>query len=495
MSSVINLINFNNTFVKLGGKFYSKVNPTPVKNPCIRKINYDLADELGIYLNAEHIKSLSKFFSGNQIISSSEPLAMVYAGHQFGHFVPQLGDGRAILLGEVLDTSNNRRDIQLKGSGITPFSRQGDGRSALGPVLREYIISEAMNALGIPTTRSLSVLTTGEPVFREKILPGAILTRVAFGHIRAGTFQYFAFNNDYKALSNLSNYVIDRHYPELKERKKPYLKLLEGVMEKYAKLIAKWMSVGFIHGVMNTDNMSITCETIDYGPCAFIDKYNNNKVFSSIDHFGRYSYGNQPIVAKWNLARFAETILPLIDTLPEKAVELANDVIEKFTFKYKHYWLDGMRRKIGLYKKESGDEELIQSLLNMMQENQTDFTLTFRKLCDASSNSKSIVPVRNLFKKKDQFDNWVKKWRKRLILEEKAPNEIVNLMCNSNPAVIPRNHRIEQVIQAAEEYEDFTPFEKLLDALLKPYEELENYSEYTLPPKTDEEVLKTFCGT
>ena len=282
---------------------------------------------------------------------------------------------------------------------------------------------------------------------------------------------------------------------ELKERKKPYLKLLEGVMEKYAKLIAKWMSVGFIHGVMNTDNMSITCETIDYGPCAFIDKYNNNKVFSSIDHFGRYSYGNQPNVAKWNLARFAETILPLIDTLPEKAIELANDVIEKFTFKYKHYWLDGMRRKIGLYKKESGDEELIQSLLNMMQENQTDFTLTFRKLCDASSNSKSIVPVRNLFKKKDQFDNWVKKWRKRLILEEKAPNEIVNLMCNSNPAVIPRNHRIEQVIQAAEEYEDFTPFEELLDALLKPYEELEKFSEYTLPPKTDEEVLKTFCGT
>jgi len=489
-------MNFDNSFVKLGESFFAKVNPTPVENPCIRKINFDLASELGIDFKAKYSPEvLSKIFSGNQIVANSEPLAMVYAGHQFGHFVPQLGDGRAILLGEIIDTRSFRRDIQLKGSGLTPFSRQGDGRAALGPVIREYIISEAMNALGIPTTRSLGIVSTGEPVYREKVLPGAILTRVAFGHIRTGTFQYFAVKGNFKEISILSNYVIDRHYPELREEQNSYLKLLEIVKDKYAKLIAKWMHVGFIHGVMNTDNMAITCETIDYGPCAFIDKYNNNKVFSSIDQFGRYSYGNQPMAAKWNLARFAETILPLIDPLPEKAIELATEVIETFTQQFKYYWLSGMLRKIGCYKEQLGDEDLVQSLLDIMQENQTDFTLTFRKLSDAVKNKKSIGKVRNLFEKKDQFDNWVKKWRKRLVHEENVSKEIAELMYKVNPAVIPRNHRVEQAIQAIEEHEDYSVFEKLVEALSRPYEELDEFVEYMQPPNTEEEVLKTFCGT
>ena len=373
-----NAICFDNSYVLLGSRFYASVKPTPVERPCIVKLNYGLARDLGIDLEVIEPEALAEIFSGNQILPGSEPIAMVYAGHQFGQFVPQLGDGRAILLGEVIDNYSFRRDIQLKGAGLTPFSRQGDGRAALGPVLREYIISETMHALGISTTRSLSAVTTGEPVYREKVLPGAILTRVALGHGRDGTFQYFALQRDEKALTQLADYVIDRHYPVLKKVPNPYLKLLEEVMDRHARLVAQWMQVGFIHGVMNTDNMAISGETIDYGPCAFMDTFDQTKVFSSIDHMGRYSYGNQPSIVQWNLTRFAETILPLIDKIPDRAVDLAKEVIDVYPERFQDYWLSGMRRKLGLFTSESEDEALVQSLLDTMQENEADFTLTFR---------------------------------------------------------------------------------------------------------------------
>ena len=495
MPTEIKIIDFDNSYVLLGDNFYSSVNPTPVEWPHIVKINYELASELGLELNKHKEKTLANFFSGNKIFPGSIPLAMAYAGHQFGHFVPQLGDGRAILLGEVIDTLNFRRDIQLKGSGITPYSRQGDGRAALGPVLREYIISEAMNALNIPTTRSLSIVLTGEPVFREKVLPGAILTRVALGHVRTGTFQYFAAKGDTKAISTLSDYVIERHFPEIKDEPNSYLKFLEFVMEKYAKLVAKWMNVGFIHGVMNTDNMAITCETIDYGPCAFMDNFNKNKVFSSIDQFARYSYGNQPSIAQWNLARLAETILPLIDSLPNNAIELATGIIEKFTERFKYYWLSGMRLKLGLSIDDPEDETLIESLLKIMHDNEVDFTLTFRKLSNAALNDEKDDNLRNFFKNSISFDNWLTKWRSRLLLEENNFEEIVLLMKSVNPTIIPRNHRVEEVINAAELNNDFTPFENLNKALSNPFDELDEFKNYINPPKPEEEVLKTFCGT
>ena len=495
MSVKIKIIDFNNSFVKLGENFFSPVNPTPVKSPQIVKINYELASELGLKINKLNENTLANLFSGNKIFSGSEPLAMAYAGHQFGHFVPQLGDGRAILLGEIIDTSNFRRDIQLKGSGITPFSRQGDGRAALGPVLREYILSEAMNALKIPTTRSLSIISTGEPVFREKAIPGAILTRVALGHIRTGTFQYFAARRDTKAISTLSDYVIGRHFPEIKDEPNSYLKFLEFVMDKYANLVAKWMNVGFIHGVMNTDNMAITCETIDYGPCAFMDNFNKTKVFSSIDQFARYSYGNQPSIAQWNLARLAETILPLIDSQSNNALELATEIIEKFTERFKNYWLGGMRLKLGLSKDNPEDETLIESLLEIMHKNEVDFTLTFRKLSIAVLKDGNDENLRIFFRNSKSFDNWLTKWRSRLSLEENNFEKISLLMKSVNPVIIPRNHRVEEVIQEAELNGDFAPFENLNNALSNPFDEIDEFKNYVTPPKPEEEVLKTFCGT
>ncbi len=493
--SIKNPICFDNSYVQLGGRFYSKVKPTLVAEPCIVKLNYGLAQDLGIDLASLESEAWAAIFSGNHILSGSEPLAMVYAGHQFGHFVPQLGDGRAILLGEVIDNSSFRRDIQLKGSGLTPYSRQGDGRAALGPVLREYIVSEAMHALGIPTTRSLGAVTTGEPVFREKAFPGAILTRVALGHVRTGTFQYFAVQQDEKALTLLADYVIERHYPEVKEAPNPYLKLLEEVMEQHARLVAQWMHVGFIHGVMNTDNMAISGETIDYGPCAFMDTFSQTKVFSSIDHLGRYAYGNQPSILQWNLTRFAETILPLIDKIPDRAVDFAKEVIEIYPERFREYWLSGMRRKLGLFTSETEDKALVQSLLDTMQENEADFTLTFRRLCDATLGPEQDDSLRSLFKDAGAFDNWALDWRARLSREVKAPDERVELMRQVNPAVIPRNHRVEQALEAAVEYGNYAPFEKLLEVLSTPYSDKEVDMEYRLPPKPEEHVLKTFCGT
>ena len=488
-------IYFNNSFVQLGEKFYAKLNPTPVEQPKIVKLNEELSKKLGIDLEMLELEDWASIFSGNRILPGSEPLAMVYAGHQFGHLVPQLGDGRAILLGEVIDNSSIRNDIQLKGSGITPFSRQGDGRAALGPVLREYIVSEAMNALDIPTTRSLCAVTSGEPVYRETVLPGAVLTRVASGHVRTGTFQYFALKGDVKAITELANYVIDRHYPEVKESPNAYLKLLENVMDRHARLVSKWLHVGFIHGVMNTDNMALSGETIDYGPCAFMDSFNKTQVFSSIDHSGRYSYGNQPQIVQWNLARLAETILPLIDKNQESAVEMAKEVIELYSERFKEFWLSGMRQKLGLFNSEQEDENLIESLLNIMHENEADFTLTFRWLCDAGVDKKNNKNILTLFKDAGAYDNWSESWRSRLSRESASPEERVKLMRKVNPAFIPRNHRVEQALNAAVENLDFGPFERLVDVLSSPYEEMKEKDEFMLPPKQGEHVLQTFCGT
>ena len=490
-----NPIYFNNSFVQLGEKFYAKLNPTPVEQPKIVKLNEELSNKLGIDLEMLELDDWASIFSGNRILPGSEPLAMVYAGHQFGHLVPQLGDGRAILLGEVIDNSSIRNDIQLKGYGITPFSRQGDGRAALGPVLREYIVSEAMNALDIPTTRSLCAVTSGEPVYRETVLPGAVLTRVASGHVRTGTFQYFALKGDVKAITELANYVIDRHYPEVKESSNKYLKLLEKVMDRHAELVTKWLHVGFIHGVMNTDNMALSGETIDYGPCAFMDSFNKTQVFSSIDHSGRYSYGNQPQIVQWTLARLAETILPLIDKNQESAVEMAKEVIELYSERFKEFWLSGMRQKLGLFNSEPEDENLIESLLNIMHENEADFTLTFRWLCDAGVDKKNNKNILTLFKDAGAYDNWSESWRSRLSRESASPEERVKLMRKVNPAFIPRNHRVEQALNAAVENLDFGPFERLVDVLSSPYEEIKGKDEFMLPPRPGEHVLQTFCGT
>ncbi len=495
LSTIKPPICFNNSFVKLGEKFFAKLNPTPVEHPKIVKLNYELSNNLGIDLEMLELEDWASIFSGNQILPGSEPLAMVYAGHQFGHLVPQLGDGRAILLGEVIDNSSIRNDIQLKGSGITPFSRQGDGRAALGPVLREYIVSEAMHALGIPTTRSLCAVTSGEPVYRETVLPGAVLTRVASGHVRTGTFQYFAMRGDEKAITKLADYVIDRNYPEVKEKQNKYLKLLEKVMDRHAQLVTKWLNVGFIHGVMNTDNMALSGETIDYGPCAFMDSFNKTQVFSSIDHAGRYSYGNQPQIVQWNLARLAETLLPLIDKKEDSAVEMAKDIIESYSGRFKEFWLAGMRQKLGLFNSEPEDENLIESLLNIMHENEADFTLTFRRLCHAALGKKMDRNHINLFKDEEAFNKWSNSWRSRLSRESASPEERVNLMRNVNPAVIPRNHRVEHALNAAVENSDYGPFEKLVDVLSSPYEEIKENDEFMLPPKPGEHVLQTFCGT
>ena len=495
LSTIKPPICFNNSFVKLGEKFFAKLNPTPVEHPKIVKLNDELSNNLGIDLEMLELEQWASIFSGNQIIPGSEPLAMVYAGHQFGHLVPQLGDGRAILLGEVIDNSSIRNDIQLKGSGITPFSRQGDGRAALGPVLREYIVSEAMHALGIPTTRSLCAVTSGEPVYRETVLPGAVLTRVASGHVRTGTFQYFAMRGDEKAITKLADYVIDRNYPEVKEKQNKYFKLLEKVMDRHAQLVTKWLNVGFIHGVMNTDNMALSGETIDYGPCAFMDSFNKTQVFSSIDHAGRYSYGNQPQIVQWNLARLAETLLPLIDKKEDSAVEMAKDIIESYSGRFKEFWLAGMRQKLGLFNSEPEDENLIESLLNIMHENEADFTLTFRRLCHAALGKKIDRNHINLFKDEEAFNKWSNSWRSRLSRESASPEERVNLMRNVNPAVIPRNHRVEHALNAAVENSDYGPFEKLVDVLSSPYEEIKENDEFMIPPKPGEHVLQTFCGT
>jgi uncharacterized protein YdiU (UPF0061 family) len=483
------------SYAGLPERFFARVNPIPVAEPRLLGFNQALGAELGLDVGDLDVEALAGLFSGNVLPQGAEPIAMAYAGHQFGHFVPQLGDGRAILLGEAIDRAGVRRDIQLKGSGRTPFSRGGDGRAALGPVLREYLVSEAMHALGIPTTRALAAVATGEPVFRERALPGAIVTRVAASFVRVGTFQYFAARDDVDAVRQLADYVIDRHYPEAKSEQQPYLALLRAVSDGQAALISSWMHVGFIHGVMNTDNMTVSGETIDFGPCAFMDSYDPAAVFSSIDQQGRYAYGNQPHAAVWNLARFAETLLPIIDASAERAVELASEVLATFSTRFSDLSLAGVRRKLGLSAREDGDAALAEDLLAAMHRNQADFTLTFRALCDAAEGEAGDAGLRALFANPPEYDEWASRWRARLARDPLEPRARAEAMRRINPAFIARNHRIEQVIKAAVDGQDFEPFAKLSAVLSQPYLSRQGLESYADPPQPGERVLQTFCGT
>jgi uncharacterized protein YdiU (UPF0061 family) len=458
-------------------------------------LNRPLAVHLGLDPDRLSSPEGAEILAGKRVPDGADPIAMAYAGHQFGQFVPQLGDGRAILLGEVIDTDGTRRDIQLKGSGPTPFSRRGDGRAALGPVLREYIVSEAMGALGIPTTRSLAAVMTGESVLRETPLPGAVLTRVASSHIRVGTFQYFAARSDTEGVRRLADHVIARHYPHVANADRPYHALLEGVIARQAELVARWLLVGFIHGVMNTDNTSISGETIDYGPCAFMDHYDPAKVFSSIDEMGRYAYANQPRIALWNLTRLAECLLPLFSDVQDKAIEEAQSALADFAERFNDAYKTGLRGKLGLFAERDGDQALAQDLLDAMAKNQADFTLTFRRLSDAGLGPEHDGDVRRLFAEPAAYDEWAARWRQRLGEEPQDPAQRQAAMRSVNPAFIPRNHRIEAVIEAAVNRDDFAPFEELLAVLSKPYEDQPAYAGYADPPEPHQCVLQTFCGT
>ncbi|WP_439814358.1 protein adenylyltransferase SelO [Zavarzinia sp. CC-PAN008] len=486
---------FDNSYARLPDRFYARIAPTPVAQPSLVRINRPLATSLG--LDADWLASDEgvAVLSGSQVPEGAEPLAMAYAGHQFGNFVPQLGDGRAVLLGEVVDRQGIRRDIQLKGSGPTPFSRRGDGRAALGPVLREYLVSEAMAALGIPTTRMLAAVMTGQPVYREAELPGAVLTRVASSHIRVGTFQFFAARGDAEGVRLLAEHVIARHYPHAAQAEHPIRAMLEAVIAAQARLVAHWLLVGFIHGVMNTDNMSIAGETIDYGPCAFMDAYNPATVFSSIDQGGRYAYGNQPRIAQWNLARLAETLLPLLDEDEPTAIKLAEESLNTFVPAFESAYHDGLRRKIGLSDGQPGDQDLVRALLAAMVENQVDFTLAFRRLADAVQGPDHDEPVRGLFLDPTAFDAWAVTWRQRLAQEPQSRQAIRAAMRATNPAYIPRNHRVEEALAAAVEHRDFAPFEALLAVVQHPFDDQPDNARYAEAPDPDSRVYQTFCGT
>ena len=489
---------FENTFARLPERFYAKVDPTPVAAPRLVKINAELARKLGLDPDALASEQGVKILAGSCVAEGSEPLAQAYAGHQFGHFVPQLGDGRAILLGEVMGCDGVRYDIQLKGSGPTPFSRRGDGRAALGSVLREYIVSEAMASLGVPTTRALAAVTTGERVLREMVLPGAVLTRVAASHLRVGTFQYFAAQGDTDGIRRLAEYAIARHYPEAAQAERPFRALLDGVIARQAHLVAQWILLGFIHGVMNTDNTSISGETIDYGPCAFMEAYDPATVFSSIDHQGRYAYGNQPRIALWNLTRLAEAMLPILEQeqgSQEAALASANEALAAFAPRFEAAQIAGLRRKLGLLTERDGDLALAQDLLERMAANRADFTLTFRRLCDAATDPAGHAEVRALFADAGAYDTWSVGWRNRMNEESVSVQERAATMRMANPAYIPRNHLVEAALNAAVERQDFQPFEKLLDVVSRPYEDRPGLSHYSAPARPEERVLQTFCGT
>ena len=493
---------FDNSYARLPAAFYRPCNPTPVATPRLLKLNAALARELELQLEGLDDHALAEIFAGNRLPEGATPLAMAYAGHQFGSLVPQLGDGRAILLGEVLDGQGRRWDIQLKGAGKTPFSRGGDGRAPMGPVIREYLVSEAMHALGIPTTRALAAVSTGEQVMRERLLPGAVFTRVAASHIRVGTFEFFALRRDFVSLRTLADYVIRRHYPKINgpeingaEGNTRYLGLLEAVIERQAELVARWMSIGFIHGVMNTDNTTISGETIDYGPCAFLDNYHPETVFSAIDTGGRYAYHMQPRIAQWNLTRFAESLLPLLDDDREQATALATSLLQDFVPRYEKAWLAGMGDKIGLSTPQLDDRKLIEELLAAMAANEVDFTLFFRRLCNAVENPTNTDGIRPLFNQPDAWEHWAERWSKRLAAEPLPPAVRAKRMRAVNPAVIPRNHRIEQAINKAVEADDLSDFEKLNQALYHPWEDTHDRDQWLAPPAPEERVRQTFCGT
>ena len=485
--------NFDNTYARELEGLYVPWKATQVAQPKLVKFNRELAEELGINAAALDSNEGARIFAGNEVPEGATPLAQAYAGHQFGGFVPQLGDGRALLLGEVADRDGCRRDIQLKGSGPTPFSRAGDGRAALGPVLREYLIGEAMHALGIPTTRALAAVITGEPVFRETVLPGAVLTRVAASHVRVGTFQFFAARGEQEKVRRLADYVIDRHYSELKGHANPYLGLLEQVRDRQAALIARWMHVGFIHGVMNTDNMAISGETIDYGPCAFMDHYDPATVFSSIDAQGRYAYANQPRIAQWNIARFAETLLPLIDDDGNRAIARATEAVDVFPERYEYHWLKGMRAKLGLLTEDEADVNLTAGFLTAMNGSNVDYTLAFRCLAEAVLGEEE--PIRGLFSDPSAYDAWSGYWRARLARESVGPLERAQAMRRVNPAFIPRNHRVEEALSVAVESGDYGPFDALLNVLSRPFDDQPEFAKLAEPPPEGRGCYRTFCGT
>jgi serine/tyrosine/threonine adenylyltransferase len=486
---------FDTSYAKLPSRFFTRMEPSPVKAPRLLKLNSRLAEKLG--LDATWLQSDAglAMLSGNAFPPSAASIATVYAGHQFGHFSPQLGDGRAVLIGEILDINGKPQELQLKGSGPTPYSRRGDGRSALGPALREYLISEAMHSLGIPTTRSLAVVSTGEWVWREPEQPGGILTRVASSHIRVGTFQYFAAQGDSDAVRILCQKMMIEHYPSAKTHKNPILSLLKQVIAAQAKLIADWMRVGFVHGVMNTDNMALSGETIDYGPCAFLDSYDPQKVFSSIDRDGRYAFGNQPRIANWNLARFAETLLPLLHDDPDAAVQIATEAINQFPALFEAAMTRVLSAKLGLAAEHNNDLALAQDLLSIMAANGADYTLTFRKLADLDSSPEAEDSLRQLFAISGGIDSWIVKWRERISLEARSPQDIAATMHAANPAIIPRNHLVEAALKAAVDENDLVPFDALLEAISNPFSDAFDDSEFALPPTETDPHYKTFCGT
>jgi uncharacterized protein YdiU (UPF0061 family) len=499
---------FDNSYARLPETFYARVRPTPVRAPRLIRLNRPLAEQLGLdpafFETPEGVATLA----GNHVPRGADPLALAYAGHQFGHFVPSLGDGRALLLGEVVDRDGRRRDIQLKGSGPTPFSRMGDGRAGLGPVLREYVLSEAMAGLGIPTTRALALVTTGETVYREQgVEPGAILTRVATSHLRVGTFEYFARRGEIDSVRQLADYALERLAPETTKTAEtaatdpPHRTLLDRVIERQAALVADWLLVGFIHGVMNTDNTALSGETLDYGPCAFMDAYHPGQVYSSIDHRGRYAYDQQPGIAHWNLVRFAETLLPLLSENEEEAIAIAKEALEAFPSRFEAHYENGLRRKLGLLQPHEGDAELAQTLLARMAEHEADFTLTFRSLADELVPAHSVPGheherrTRPPFFETAAYQDWAQRWRERLALEARDPGDVRDEMRAASPAFIPRNHRVQQAIEAACREDDFGPMDALLTVVTRPYEDHPEHAELARPPEPHEIVRRTFCGT
>ncbi|MGB7739351.1 MAG: YdiU family protein [Steroidobacteraceae bacterium] len=478
---------FSHTYAALPERFYARVPPTAVAAPALVAFNDGLASELGVDRSRLSDAQLAAICAGNHVPAGALPLAMAYAGHQFGSFVPQLGDGRALLIGEVSDAQGQRRDLQWKGAGPTPFSRRGDGRAALGPVLREYLVSEAMHALGLPTTRALSAVTTGERVLRDNgPLPGGVLIRVAASHVRIGTFEFFAARGDVDGVRTLADYAIARHYPQLRDRPDRYFALFEAVAERQSSLIARWMQIGFIHGVMNTDNMTVSGETIDFGPCAFMDEYDPATVYSFIDRRGRYAYVNQPSILQWNLARLAETLLPLIDADEGQAIERATTSLQGVAARCDRHWLEGFRRKLGLTVHEDGDPALVTDLLAVMHAEAADFTNTFRALADAAMDDAALP---------ESFLAWTHRWRARLAREPGSVEDCVATMQRTNPACIPRNHRIEEIIEAAVQDGDFGPFHALHTVLARPFEPQPDHDKYRTPPLPHERVQNTFCGT
>ncbi len=479
---------FDNSYARALEGFFARVQAEPASSPRLLRLNRSLASELGLDPDALQPEQAAQIFSGNRVPAGAEPIALAYAGHQFGGFSPQLGDGRALLLGELLDVNGRRRDLQLKGSGRTPFSRRGDGRAAIGPVLREYLIGEAMHALGIPTTRALAAVATGDPVFRETALPGAVLARVASSHIRVGTFQFFAARGENSRVQQLADYVIERHYPDAGHGQDRYLKLFDLVRDRQAALVAQWMQIGFIHGVMNTDNMTISGETIDYGPCAFMDRYDPATVFSSIDTQGRYAYANQPLAAQWNLGRFAETLLPLIHTDSDTAIKIATEHLQGFTEVYEAHWLDGMRVKFGLNKAGQADKSLIDEFLALLQAGRVDYTGAMRALADAAQGNGQ--PLQQLFAGSDIAD-WLARWQAIIDIGEQTANAIRSV----SPLYIPRNHLVEQALAAAVDANDYGPFDRLLGLVSAPYTSQPGAQAFEMPAPENSAPYITYCGT